>query len=120
MAIRNTASNRIETASVAAASRARERVHVPKGQLAAFCQQYHIKSLGLFGSVLRDAFRPASDIDVLVEFQPAKTPGLFTIAEMERELSVLFDNRKVDLRTPKDLSRYFRDRVVREAVVLCR
>jgi predicted nucleotidyltransferase len=95
MAIRNTASNRVETASVAAASRVHERVHVPEGQLAAFCRQYHIKSLSLFGSVLPDDFRPDSDIDVLVEFQPAKTPGLFTIAEMERQLSVLFDDRKV-------------------------
>ncbi len=119
MAIGNNPSNRIQTASVTAASRVRERVRVPEAQLAAFCQQYHVKSLALFGSVLRDDFRLDSDIDVLVEFQPAKTPGLFTIAKMERELSILFNNRKVDLRTPNDLSRYFRDRVVRESVVLC-
>jgi len=96
------------------------RVNAPKRKLAAFCRHHHIKSLALFGSVLRDDFRPDSDIDVLVEFEPGKTPGFFTIAEMEDELSLLFGNRKVDVRTPQDLSRYFRDRVLREAVVLCR
>jgi len=69
---------------------------------------------------LREDFCPDSDIDVLVEFQPGKTPGFFTVAEMEAELSVLFGNRKVDLRTPQDLSRYFRDRVLNEDVLLCR
>ncbi|MBI2854754.1 MAG: nucleotidyltransferase family protein [Chloroflexi bacterium] len=102
------------------ADRVRERVHVSGKELAAFCRRHHIKSLSLFGSVLRDDFRPDSDIDVLVEFQPGKTPGFFTFAEMEDELSALFGTRKVDLRTPQDLSRYFRDRVLREAVVLCR
>lgn len=92
---------------------------IPYSDLAAFCRRHHIKSLALFGSVLRDDFGPNSDIDVLVEFQPGKTPGFFTIAEMEYELSPLFGNRKVDLRTPQDLSHFFRDRVVREAMVLC-
>ncbi len=119
MATRNAASNQANSPSVESASRVRERVHVPESQLVAFCQQYHIKTLSLFGSVLRDDFRPDSDIDVLVEFQPGKTPDLFTIVRMERELSPFFDNRKVDLRTPQDLSRYFRDRVVGEAVALC-
>jgi uncharacterized protein len=98
----------------------KELFAIPQSELTAFCRRNHIMSLALFGSVLRDDFRPDSDIDVLVEFQPGKTPGFFTIAEMEDELSVLFDNRKVDLRTPQDLSHHFRDRVIREAVVLCR
>ena len=119
MAIRNTALNPTNASSVAVASRIRERVRVPKRQLAAFCQRYHVKSLALFGSVLRDDFRPDSDIDVLVEFQPGKTPGLFTIVDMEDELSALFENRKVDLRTAQDLSRFFRDKVVREAQPIC-
>lgn len=94
-------------------------VNIPHSDLAAFCQRHHIKSLALFGSILRDDFRPDSDIDVLVEFQPGNTPDLFTIADMEDELSPLLDNRKVDLRTPQDLSRFFRDRVVREALPIC-
>ncbi len=98
----------------------RKGVAISRSELTAFCQRYHIKSLALFGSVLRDDFRPDSDIDVLVEFQPGKTPGFFTIAEMEDELSVLFGNRKVDLRTPQDLSHHFRERVLHEAVALCR
>ena len=73
--------------------------------------------MAFFGSVLRADFGPESDIDVLVEFEPSHVPGLFGIARMERELSTLFDGRKVDLRTPEDLSRYFREDVLKEAEV---
>ena len=66
-------------------------------------------------SVLRTDFNPESDIDVLVEFEPEHVPGLLGVARMERQLSELFDGRKVDLRTPEDLSRYFRDAVLQEA-----
>jgi hypothetical protein len=82
-----------------------------------FCRQHHIRKLALFGSVLRDDFRPDSDVDVLVEFDPAHVPGLFALARMERELSALFGGRQVDLRTAEDLSRYFREEVVRNAEV---
>jgi hypothetical protein len=64
---------------------------------------------------LRDDFGPESDVDILVEFAPSHTPGLFGIARLERELSTLFGGRKIDLRTPEDLSRYFREDVLREA-----
>jgi len=73
--------------------------------------------LALFGSALRPDFGPESDIDVLVEFEPGRTPGLLGMARMERELSALFEERKVDLRTPEDLSRYFRQKVLEEAEV---
>ena len=73
--------------------------------------------LALFGSILRDDFGPSSDIDVLVQFDDERTPGLFALAAIERELSVLFGGRKIDIRTPFDLSRYFRDEVVSEAEV---
>jgi predicted nucleotidyltransferase len=86
-------------------------------QLAAFCRRHHIRKLSLFGSVLRKDFRPESDIDVLVEFEPSHVPGFFRLLEMEEELSKLFGDRKVDLRTPQDLSRYFRDEVVAHAEV---
>lgn len=88
---------------------------VPKNHVAEFCRQHHIRRLSLFGSVLRVDFGPESDIDVLVEFDPEHVPGLFGIARMERELSKLFGGRKVDLRTPEDLSRYFRETVLQEA-----
>ncbi len=68
--------------------------------------------MAIFGSALRSDFRPDSDIDVLIRFAPDRTPGLIRMAAMERELSGLLGCRKVDLRTPEDLSRYFRDRVV--------
>ncbi len=92
-------------------------IEIPKEKLAEFCQKHHISRLAIFGSALRPEFRPDSDIDVLVNFEPNHIPGLFGIARMERELSALFGGRKVDLRTPEDLSRYFRQRVMDEAEV---
>lgn len=94
-----------------------KRITLPPDEIALYCRQRHIRRLALFGSVLRKDFRTDSDIDVLVEFDPDHVPGLFGIARMERELSALLGGRKVDLRTPEDLSRYFRQRVLREAEV---
>ena len=88
-----------------------------EGQIEFFCRQHHIRRLSLFGSVLTPAFRPDSDIDVLVEFEPGHVPGFFGISALEDELAPLFGGRKVDLRTPQDLSRYFRDQVVATAEV---
>ena len=81
-----------------------------------FCRRRRIRRLALFGSVLRRDFRPSSDVDVLVEFEPGHTPGL-AFFEMEEELSRLF-GRKVDLNTPQFLSPRFRNRVQSEAEVL--
>jgi len=92
-------------------------VEIRKEQIASFCRERHIRRLAIFGSALRADFRSDSDIDVLVEFEPDHIPGLFGIARMERELSALFGGRKIDLRTPEDLSRYFRQRVLEEAEV---
>ena len=60
---------------------------------------------------------PDSDVDLLVEFEPDQEPGFFGLARMERELVGLLEGRKVDLRTPEDLSRYFRDEVLAQAEV---
>jgi predicted nucleotidyltransferase len=83
--------------------------------LAAVCRRYRIRRLSLFGSALKGLDRPESDIDLLVEFEPSARPSLLTMAEIELELSPLLGGRKVDLRTAQDLSRYFRDEVVRSA-----
>lgn len=83
----------------------------------AFCRRHGIRRLAIFGSALRDDFRPDSDVDVLVEFEPGCTPSLLGMARLERELSPLFAGRKVDLRTKEDLSRYFRQEVMEEAEV---
>lgn len=91
-------------------------IDIPKSRIAEFCQRHHIRKLSLFGSVLRDDFRPDSDIDVLVEFEQEKTPGL-AIVKMQQELSEILNGREVDLRTPQELSRYFRERVMAEAIV---
>jgi predicted nucleotidyltransferase len=90
---------------------------MPREALEAFCRHRGIRRLAVFGSALRSDFRPDSDIDVLVEFEPGCTPGLLGMARMERELSALLDGRKVDLRTPEDISRYFRNQVLVEAEV---
>ncbi len=90
---------------------------LPKEQIADFCRRRHIRRLAIFGSALRSDFNESSDIDILVEFEPEHIPGLFGMARMERELSALLGGRKVDLRTPEDLSRYFRQEVLSEAEV---
>lgn len=92
------------------------KVAVDRKTIAAFCRRHHIRKLALFGSVLRDDFRPESDVDVLVEFEPGHVPGLAFFA-VQRELSEIL-GRKVDLNTPQCLSRYYRDEVLAEAEVL--
>ena len=94
-----------------------EQVSISQGALRAFCREHGIRRLSLFGSVLRDDFGPDSDIDVLVEFEPDRIPGLLGIAAMELQMSELFDGKRVDLRTPEDLSRYFRQDVLNTAEV---
>ena len=85
--------------------------------LAGLCRRNGIRRLSLFGSVLKGTDRPDSDIDLLVEFQPENVPSLLGMAAIEAELSDLLDGRRIDLRTPQELSRYFRDEVVRAAEV---
>lgn len=92
------------------------RITLDREAIADFCHRHHIRKLALFGSVLREDFRPDSDVDVLVEFLPDGRVSLFKITAMERELSEVI-GRKVDLRTPRDLSRYFRQEVLDEAEV---
>ena len=85
--------------------------------LARLCEQHHIRRLSLFGSQLKGTVGPDSDINPLVEFLPQAHPTLLNMAQIEIELSQALGGRKVDLRTPQDLSRYFRDEVVRTAEV---
>jgi predicted nucleotidyltransferase len=93
------------------------RLPIDDGTLAGFCDRHGIRKLSLFGSMLRHAERPDSDVDLLVEFEPGAKPGLIALASIEDELSQLLGGRRVDLRTAEDLSRYFRDDVVRTAEV---
>ncbi|MEI2746749.1 MAG: nucleotidyltransferase family protein [Ottowia sp.] len=93
------------------------RLAIPDDQLAQFCKANHLRKLSLFGSVLRGTARPDSDVDLLVEFEPGCTPGMFALVAMQDELSGMLGGRKVDLRTLQDLSRYFRDEVARTAEV---
>ncbi len=92
------------------------KISIDRGKIAEFCRRHHIRKLALFGSVLRDDFRPDSDVDVLVEFEPNASAGFLRLAAMELELSQLL-GRRADLRTPPELSRYFRDTVIKTAEV---
>ncbi len=93
-------------------------VDIPQESIQSLCDHNKIKRLALFGSVLRDTFRADSDIDVLIEFLPGQKIGMLAMSRIERELSQLFNGRKVDLRTPAELSRYFREQVMQQAEVL--
>ncbi len=91
------------------------RLPIAPEALAELCRRHRIRKLSLFGSQLKGTARPDSDVDLLVEFEPDAQISLLDMAQIEIELSPLLGGRKVDLRTAKDLSRYFRDEVVRSA-----
>ena len=92
---------------------AEPRITIPHEQLAAFCKRHRIRRLAFFGSVLRDDFGPESDVDVLVEFETGARTG-FVFFERADELAGIL-GRRVDLHTPKSLSKYFREQVLKEA-----
>ena len=94
-----------------------KQLTVPKGRLNSFCREHGIKWLAIYGSALRDDFGPESDVDVLVEFEPERVPGFLGLAGMQLELQELFSGRPIDLRTPEDLSPYFRQDVLDEAEI---
>ena len=91
------------------------QIAINQEQLDRFCRGHHIRRLAFFGSVLRHDFRPNSDVDVLVEFEPDHVPGL-AFFRMETELSEIL-GRKVDLNTPGFISRHYRDNIMQEAEV---
>jgi predicted nucleotidyltransferase len=95
----------------------KKQIEIPKEKITLFCKKHHIRKLSLFGSILRDDFESNSDVDVLVEFEFGLVPSFFLLFDMEEELSAIFGGRKVDIRTPEDLSRYFRQRVMTTAAV---
>ena len=82
-----------------------------------FCKKYHIAFLSLFGSILNPNFKKSSDVDFLVKFKENHCPSFFDLVDMESELCVIV-GRRVDLRTPNELSRYFRDEVLAQAEVV--
>ena len=92
------------------------QLNIPKEEIKRFCRKYHIRRLSLFGSALRDDFTDESDLDILVEFQTGHVVGFLRMAGIEMELSTIL-KRKVDLRTPAELSRYFRQEVLDSAEV---
>ncbi len=92
------------------------RISIDRQRLAEFCRRHHIRRLSLYGSVLRDDFRPDSDVDVLVEFEPGHVVGL-RIIDIEDELSELLGGRRVDLVSAKSLNPRLRDRVLTSAEV---
>jgi uncharacterized protein len=94
-----------------------QNIDISKEKITDLCQRWHIIKLSLFGSVLRNDFRPDSDIDVLVEFHPKHIPGFLKLHQIQEELSTLLENRQIDLVTPKFLNHRIRDRILSEAEV---
>ena len=92
------------------------QIEIPKEKIADFCRRHHIRRLALYGSVLRDDFRPDSDIDVLVEFEPDARVGLIALAGIEIELSDIL-GRTAEMHTIKGLNPHFRDEVLNMAEV---
>src|SRR3954469_12222945 len=90
---------------------------IDESTLETFCAKHRIRRLSVFGSLLKGTSGAASDVDLLVEFEAHARPSLLDVAGMEEELSSLLGGKRVDLRTAEDLSRYFRDEVVRTAEV---
>jgi predicted nucleotidyltransferase len=95
-----------------------DAIGLDHGAIAELCERYHVRTLSLFGSVLGDEFGPESDVDVLVEFEPGRTPGFFRLHEMEQALGDLLGGRKVDLVTRKFLNRRIRQRILDQAKVI--
>src|SRR6266581_5252507 len=93
------------------------RICISKEKMAEFCRHHHIRKLSLFGSVLREDYRPDSDVDVLVEFEPNHGPGFIGLMKMEKEFSLLLGGRKVDLVTEKFLNRRIRNQVLADAEI---
>ena len=93
----------------------RARIEVSAEKIDQFCRRHHIQKLSLFGSVLRDDFRPDSDVDVLVEFEPETMVGFMALSRMQRELSELL-GRRVDLVPRNGLKPVIRDSVLASAV----
>lgn len=112
-----TQARRLQRSTPARAS-SRARISLPRRRLDAFCVRHRIKRLSLFGSVLTDRFRPGSDVDALVEFEPGAQPGFFRLSELQEELRGLLGGRRVDLRSPAELSPAFRESVLRDAEVI--
>ncbi len=94
----------------------RSHLTIPTAALAALCARWRLRRVALFGSVLRDDFRPDSDVDLLVEFESGATPGFFGMEELRAELSALLGGREVDLVTPAALHPLLRERILSQAV----
>ena len=92
-------------------------IDINKEKIKTFCKKYHIAYLALFGSILTSHFTAASDVDVLVKFEEKHTPTLFDLVDIETELSSIV-GRQVDLKTPNDLSPYFRNEVLAAATTI--
>lgn len=90
----------------------KEKLHIPRGQLAALCRKYHIRKLSLFGSAARNEIGPSSDVDLLVEFESGSNTSLLDIPALQEEFSALFGGRKVDVTTPEILDNPFRRKTI--------
>ena len=98
-------------------TQSRVRIAVPQDRIDEYCRQHHSRWLALFGPVLRENFRPDSDVDMLVEFEPDHRYTYFTLAQIEDDLSTLL-GRRADVHMPKSLHPFLRDKVLDQAEAL--
>ena len=94
-----------------------KNLEIPIFQIKQLCQKHHINKFALFGSVLRNDFKPNSDIDVLVEFESEHIPGFIKLHQIQSEISQLFNGREIDLVTPKFLNYQIKDKILAEMEV---
>ena len=90
---------------------AESRVRLDPAALRALCRRHRVRRLSLYGSVLRPDFRPDSDVDLLVEFEPGRVPGLLGFIALQEELADLL-GAEVDLVSSDGLSPYMRDEIL--------
>jgi uncharacterized protein len=93
------------------------KISIPQQSLQDFCRRHKIRQLSLFGSVLRDDFRPDRDLDVLVELEPEARVGMFALTDMQDELAGIF-KRRVDLVPKIGLKQVIRNSVLNSAQVI--
>ena len=94
-----------------------KNIEIPALEIEQLCKKHHINKFALFGSVLRDDFHSDSDTDILIEFQPKYTPGFIKLHQIQTEISLLFNHKKIDLVTPKFLNYQIKDKILAEMEV---
>jgi predicted nucleotidyltransferase len=88
------------------------KLRIPKKAIAALCRKYGVKKLSVFGSAARGEMKPESDVDLMLEFDPASKTSLWDYPAMQEDFSALFDRRKIEFASPEILRNPFRRKTI--------